>query len=343
MPGALSYSASGTMDWNPNLHPFSEIIRECKEETGLSLSTNQLRLFSVGVDAGRQYFQFTFVAEVPQTADEIINGAIHARDFGFEFEHMHIPVAFASNSIVSLIKQDVWEPAAQAGLLTLCAKRYGVGAVELALDPEFVRSRYRQTMLAEWERRALRRGRFAVMSDRYPSDELDNQSELYVAAVMQFLGPDIAFKDVVEFGPGIGRITRHLVGVAARLTCVDLSETMIARCKEGLGAAASRVSFHSCFAQDYHPAKKHDVAICSLVLIHNADDLSFKQMVESLKASAETLFLFEHCDPAARASSSTKTRSEAELLASFREYRVERRRDYRLFSDDLVFLKLLKS
>ena len=68
-------------------------------------------------------------------------------------------------------------------------------------------------MLAEWIRRASRRGPFDVMSDTYPSDELEEQSDLYVSALMKFLGPDTLGKDVVEFGPPIGRITKHLVAL----------------------------------------------------------------------------------------------------------------------------------
>ena len=345
MGGVLSYSASGTMDWNPTLHPVTEVIRECREETGVILSTNQVRLFSIGIDARRQYFQFSFAADVPHAADEIIRAAVHAPDYSFEFDRL-LSVPFDISSIVRLMRNEVWEPAAQASLLTLCAKRFGISTVEQAIDEGFVRDRYRKTMAAEWDRRAARLGDSAVMSDRYPTHDLAEASNDYGAAVLRFLEGDVAGKDVVEFGCGVGRITKRLLASeppVARLTCVDLSGAMIERNRQTLGSLASRVSYVCAFAQDYYPETRHDVALCSLVLIHNVDDLAFREMVAALKRSADTLFVFEHCDQGAQTSASTRTRTIEELVANFPEYRIERQCQYRLFNDLLIFLKLVKA
>ena len=289
MGRVLSYSSSGTMDWNPHLHPFLEIIRECEEEIAVTLSSDDLRMFSIGLDAKRQYFQFSFYANISLTAGEVMSAAIQARDFSFEFEHI-MPVPFDLETVASLVKDDVWEPAAQSALLTLCAKRYGASAVEQALDQGFVRERYKQSMRAEWARRASRPGDFAVMSDRYPYHEMAQKSIHYANAVMEFIGADVDGKDVVEIGCGIGRLTRQLVQKASRMVCIDLDKSMIERNIESLRGAASKVEYRHCFAQDYQPASKHDVAICSLVLVHNTNDLAFSELTNALKSLADTLF-----------------------------------------------------
>lgn len=338
---ALSYSASGTMDWKTDVHPFTEIIRECWEELGYRLSAENLRLFSIGIDAKRQYFQLSFYAEVPHCADYIVGRANQAKDFSFEFDDV---VSFPLNvdTIISLAKKGAWEPAALAALLTLTAKRFGVEPIQRAIDEAWFREQYRQSMAAEWKHRAVRPGELAVMSDRYPLDKLTENSRAYVDAVMAFIGNDIEGKDVVEIGAGIGRITQRLVERAGRVTCVDLNEEMIRRNREFVGRASQDILYYCCFAQDYEPSVKHDVAVASLVLVHNVSALAFSEAVNSLMRSADTIFVFEHSDPEANTSVNTKTRSIDELVQAFHGYNVERRSEYLLFSDRIVFLKLVR-
>ena len=341
-PNVLSYSASGTLDWRTDVHPFDGIIRECYEELGYRLSIDNLHLFSVGIDAKFQYFQFSFYADIPHSSAEILDGVSQAADSYFEFEDV-VSYPFEVGAIVSLAKKETWDPTALAAVLTLTSKRLGEENVLRAIDEAWLRKQSHDIMATEWKRRASLPGDFAVSSSRYPQDELPEKSRGYVDAVMAFIGDDIATKDVVEFGAGIGRITQRLVKQVSRLTCVDLSEEMLKRNRELLGPASQDVAYHIGFVQDYQPSVKHDVAVASLVLIHQVSALMFTEAVDALMRSADTIFLFEHCDPAAHTSVNTKARSADELIQAFHGYNVERRSEYFLFSDRLVFLKLVRS
>jgi hypothetical protein len=339
--GIWSYSASGTMSWKENVHPFFEMDRECQEEIGHKINLEHIKLFGFGADAKKLYFQFSFFERTPLSSDEILSKAPMAEDFHAEMEKL-IPIPFELETIVNLVKNENWEPAAAAGLLTLCAKEFGFEKLERAIDPDFVRTRMLQVMEFDWDQRAERRGVLAVMSARYPFHRCDSESQKYVDAVEDFIGNDINEKDVVEVGVGIGRMTEWLVLRAGRLTGLDISQVMIDRNKKRLGDLAKKVTYIKTFAQDYRPSKPHDVAIVSLVLIHNVDKLTFNRLVEAFHRFASTVFLFEHTDVSYQVSNQTRPRTENELLKAFKEYRVERRREYQLFHDNLIFLKLAR-
>lgn len=341
LPEIWSYSASGTLDWSDHPHPFREVARESREEIAHNPSQDGLRLFAVGIDAKKLYFQFSFFERTARSTREILSRAQHAADFQAEIEQL-VAVPFELNAVVDWLKEKPWEPAAAAGLLTLCAKEFGIDRLEEALDPEFVRQRWKEEMEAEWGQRARRPGDQAIMSARYPAHRVAEESQKYAAAVRDFLGDDVRDRDVLEVGAGTGRLTRHLARVARRLTCIDLSEEMLRRNRELLGDLAARVDYRCLFAQDYQPAVAHDVVISSLVLIHNVEDHAFGRLVDMMCACAGTAFLFEHADPTHTPTPHTRPRSEQELLQAFQGYRVEKRSQYQLFGDRLVFLKLVR-
>lgn len=293
LPNVFSYSASGTMDWNRTpdpfrgdvasnpewlrfLNPFSQVARECREEVAHDIDPENTHLFGFGIDAKKLYFQFSFFEETDCSADEIIANAPSGRDYHKELRVQ--AVEFELGRIIDLIKSRVWEPAAEAALLCLCCREFGLEAVERAVDPVYVQERWKRTMLTEWKRRAQRAGELAVMSIRYPEDRLSGASASYVSAVMDFLGQEVAGKDVLEIGGGIGRLTEKIVDVAQRVTCVDCCPEMLERSRQRLGVKSNRVTYVCDFAQNYHPSPKHDLAICSLVMVHNVDDCEFKRL-----------------------------------------------------------------
>jgi SAM-dependent methyltransferase len=362
----LSYSASGTIDWNRAhddnpftgspaacrewldfLHPFSQVTRECQEETYHVPTSANLRLFGFGIDTKRLYFQFSFFERTSLSSEEILANAVGARD-RWEFSaksHAELKqplnaVAFDLERLVSLIKNDVWEPAAEAAMLSLCVREFGFDAVRRAVDAEWTLRTWQGQMADEWKRRGARTGVFAVMSSRYERVRLDDASEKYVAAVMDFIGEDVDGRDVLEIGSGEGRITERLVQHARKLTCVDLSETMIARNRERLKKLAEAVDYHHRFAQDYVPQTAHDVAVCSLVLIHNVEDNAFHRLVKTICDIAGTVFLFEHVDAPRRPHAHTRLRRELEILEAFEGYDVVRRAEHLLFEDRILFVKL---
>ncbi len=336
----FSYSASGTMDWKPDVHPFDEVARECREEIGHRVNLEDMRLIGFGLDTKKLYFQFSFSEHAGLSSDEILSAARHARDFHAEMEDL-VAVPFELSEIVPLIKSRRWEPAAAASMLTLCVKRFGLDKVEAAIDPHFVKKRARNEMVAEWERRASRPGDLAVMSARYPAYRSSEESTKYVDAVLEFLDRDIAHQDVLEIGAGTGRITEKLVRSARKVTCLDISQNMIELNRKRLDEWASQVTYLRIFAQDYE-SWHHDVVISSQVMIHNVGDHEFRDLVRVMCSCSNTIFLFEHIDVGYQVSEHTRPRSRAELLAAFAGYRVEREREYRLFGDTILFLKLVR-
>ncbi len=341
--GVWSYSASGTMDWKDHVHPLEEVARECFEEIGHNINFDDTFLFQFGIDTRKLYFQFSFFERSSLSSQEIIYRARMARDFHAEMERLaYLP--FDLEEIVSMIQSQTWEPAAAAALITLCTKQFGFDKVEKAIDPSFVQRRFREEMIAEWDQRASRRGDLAVMSTRYPLERCAEESRKYNLAVSDFMGDDVSGKDVLEIGAGIGRLTKLLVHKAGQLTCVDLSGRMLRRNRENLGNISQNVLYLQMFGQNYRRKKKHDMAISSLVLIHNVDDESFRELVEAMSTSADTIFLFEHIDTGYQVSSQTRPRTEEELVSAFSEYglAVAKRLTYHLFNDNVIFLKLNK-
>jgi pimeloyl-ACP methyl ester carboxylesterase/SAM-dependent methyltransferase len=336
-----SYSASGTMDWNPHLHPFSEIARECFEEIFHDLNTEDLRMVGFGLDTKRFYYQFSFLENSSRTAQDVLSKAAMARDFAVEMARLEA-VPFKLDDVITAVKERAWEPAAAATLLTLCAKRYGLTAVERAIDPGGYRRQKREEMIAEWDQRACRPGDLAVMSVRYPSYARPAASTSYVEHVISFIGEDAEGKDVLEIGPGPGRLTYKLAQKARKMTCVDISGEMIRQNREHLDNLVNKVTFHKMFAQDYDRSRRHDVIVCSLVLVHNIDSDEFFQLTDVMSNCADMIFLFEHVDVNQQVSRFTRPRSEEELLAAFPSHRIAKRETHQLLMDNIVFLKLIK-
>jgi SAM-dependent methyltransferase len=327
------------MEWSDDpstLHPFEQIVRECREEIAHEVDVDNLRLFGLGIDATKFYFQFSFLEYVDVAASEIIGRATTARDW-LEMEAL-AAVPLEVGEVTRWAHGRTWEPSAGATFLSLCARELGNEELEWALSPDEVRRAWRDRVTNEWRRRATRVGESAVMSTRYPSDAIRWASGKYVEAVKDFIGDDLDGKDVLEIGAGNGRITEFLVQKVARLTCLDLSEDMLRRNRERLGDHHRDVQYVHDFAQNYRG--HHDAVVSSLVLIHNVPRQAFNELVKMLHETAATLFLCEHADVGGRRTRHTRVRREEELLSAFSDYRVERRAEHDLFDDRVVLLKL---
>jgi phospholipid N-methyltransferase len=340
-PTAWGYTASGAMDWIEDVNPFREIERECKEEVAHQLDLENTFLYQFGLDSGKLFYQFNFYELSLKHSDDIIAKASQARDYDAEKAAIDV-IPFDLSAIVNALKMRNWEPAALAGLVTLCTKKFGYDEVAKALAPIASRQDQRERAIIEWSHRAQRQGDLAVMSARYPSAGCSAESKKYVESLMDFVGRDIDNRNILEIGSGIGRVTKELSNRAASVTCVDLSGDMIARARENL-QGVENVVFFNAFIQDTNLSSAFDLAITSLVLIHIPDDHEFSEAVNALKRYASTIFLFEHIDPSVQVSSYTKPRSERDILCAFDGYSVERRQIYKLFDDTIIFLKLVKS
>lgn len=357
--GSMSFSASGTMDWNTEdtpfegsvegndawaafVHPFTQVSRECVEEIGHEPHPDRLTLFGLGVDSRRLYVQFSFFEWTARSAEEIIRTASYARDFHLEISRLHA-VDLEPDAVARAITEHGWEPAAEAALLSLCAREHGVDAVERALDPDFVRERWRRQMRVEWSRRAGLVGDLAVMSSRYPRARVQAASIRYARAVADFAREAVSGADVLELGCGTGRIAEVLAGLTARYTAVDASGEMLDRAKDRLAGhpSAGSVSFLQEFGQDYRG--RHDVVVASLVLIHNVDHHEFAHLVASISGCADRVLLFEHVDTPGLRHPHTRLRSEEELVEAFPGFAVHRRTHHDLLGDRIAFLDLVRN
>jgi len=341
-PNTIAYSASGTMDWNDTkINPFDEIIRECREEINHSINIEDLFLFSFGIDVTKAYYQFSFFERSPKTAEMIIDNATMARDYAAEVSEI-FALDFDYKIIIKSLSEQKWDAPPAATILTLCAKYYGKSTIENYLNPKKIYSNYKSEMEREWNERASREGKLAVLSNRFPNKDIDKISEEYIRNVMDFLTDDIVNKTVLEVGCGIGLITKELYKKAKSLICIDISSRMIERNRELLGEAANNINYFNCFFQDFQSNERVDIIISSLVLIHNTHKKAIEEMVAKMRDLSDTIFLFEQIDTGIQVSASTVARAESDYLSYFSGYTVVRRKEYQLSTDKIVFLKLSK-
>jgi len=339
-PECFIYTASGTMDWhNGHTNPFNDIIRECEEEIGYTPDVENLKLYSFGIDYDTGYYQFSFYERSDKTADEIIRNSIMARDFYIEIKEI-IAIPFDYKKILDKMSEGKWDETAKANLITLIVKFYNRQTVENYINPNRSKKNYRTTIIKEWERRAEREGRFAILSNRYPVLQINQISDDYYKKVITFIEEDLSDKSVLEVGGGIGIFTKYFASCASHVTCVDVSDGMIARNKAYLGSELSnKVDYVHKFFQDYDTDKHFDILVCSLVLIHNVDALD--EIVANMKRLADTIYLFEHIEDGAQVSRFTRPKTKDEYINMFPEYDVVKMEDYMLFTDHIACIKLL--
>lgn len=340
-PDRYIYTASGSMNWaGKDTNPFFDIIRECEEEIGYAPSLENLKLYSFGIDYDSGYYQFSFYERTDRTAQELMENVSMARDFHIELQTI-IAVDFDYKSVWKLIKENRWDETAKANLITLIVKKFGKQTVEKHIDPNRKKKNFRRQVIQEWERRAQREGRLAVLSNRYPAAHISRISEDYYKKVISFIDDDLTEKTVIEVGGGIGLFTKYFAEHAGSVTCVDVSKGMLQRNREFLGESLARkVNYVNCFFQDYQENLHFDLLICSLVLIHNADEL--QEIVSNMKRIADTIYLFEHVEDGALASRYTEPKTQSEYIGLFPEYDVEKTDSHMLFTDKIACIKLVR-
>jgi hypothetical protein len=335
-PGRLTFSASGTMKWGVHPHPFAVIICKAFEEIRHQVNPAELRMIGFGLDARRLYFQFSFCEEAVAEMAEIKKLCPSRSD-----PHL---LPFEIGPIMDSLMTECWEPAAEAALLTLCIQRFGLEKVVQAVEKR-QDTWLRRDMRDEWDDRASRQGVLADLSVRYPADQISSESARFVTVVMDFIGDDVKDKNTLELGAGTGRLTERLVDLARPLTCVDLCEKMLNMNRARLGDKASQVQYISSFAQDYRPpSTRHDVVVCSLVLIHNVEDQQFKGLMAKMCECADVLFVIEDVTAGRPTSPHTLLRRREDLVDAFASqgYRLVRSGKHQLFDDQIALLKLVR-
>lgn len=340
-PGRVIYTASGSMDWKgTETNPFLDVIRESFEEIGYEPDIEHLRLFSIGIDYETGYYQFSFYEKSNRTATEIIKNSKGARDYHAELQWLKA-IPFNYKDVLQSILDEKWDETAKANLITLIAKFNSRQIVERFLDPVGTKKTDRAALLREWERRADRNGRLAVLSNRYPPLQIQAISENYFQKVTSFIDDDLSNKTVLEVGGGIGLFTKYFAECAHSVTCVDVSPKMLLRNKKFVGEVlCKKVTYVNEFFQDFMPDKQYDLLVCSLVLIHNIDELD--DFVAKMKQCSKTIYLFEHVEDGAQGSKFTHPKTKEEYINMFPEYDVVKSDSHMLCTDLVACIKLIR-
>lgn len=133
-PHLVSYSASGSMNWwlpsnveTLEANPFLSAMRETHEELGISLHSDDLRLFAVGIDLTGMFIQFSFVVDVQFSAREVLGAWKEATA---RYEQYPFAVEWKLQEIVHIVSRYAMEPSAAASLLQLAYQDFGKHAVE---------------------------------------------------------------------------------------------------------------------------------------------------------------------------------------------------------------------
>lgn len=344
-PGRWTFSASGLMKWGAYPDPFMEVARKTFAEMHHQVNPANVRLVGVGADARKLYFQLGFFETTADTAAEITarhNPTSDDANRGLQRDRPTKLRAldFDLDQIVQSVVGECWEPSAEACILTLCARRFGREKVAQALFAH-QQDWWKRDMRDEWDLRASGPGDLPDMSVRYPPQKLATGKRRYVKAVFDFVGDEVRGKDVIEIGCGTGRLTSRLVDSAQVLTCVDLCARMIARNKQRLGERASAVTYVNDFMQAY--SGKHQVAICSQVLIHSVGERDFSELVKHLCDCSDTVFVFE--DTSERPTSrSTSLRLLETIVKAFEShgFNLVDSSHHLLFGDRIAFLKFVR-
>jgi 2-polyprenyl-3-methyl-5-hydroxy-6-metoxy-1,4-benzoquinol methylase len=342
-PGRRTFSASGTMPWGACPDPFTAITIKAYEEIQHLLDPRYLKLFAFGVDARKLYFQFSFVEERTQWTFRELESHYEAwKQNTKNAPRKLIGVGFDEVSVCETLIRDCWEPAAEAALLTLLAKRLGKQAVVKELRRRS-HDWWKRAMRDEWDHRASQPGLLPDMSVRYPRDRLDEESTRYLEHVIRFLGDHVRGKSVVEIGPGTGRISERLLALdPGKLVCIEQSPGMIARLMKRLGAENSFVDYRCGFAQDIlSEDEPFDIVVCSLVLIHNVGVREYQNLIKKMCSSSSHVFVFEDVRPR-NSSPATELRSREVIKDSFYQHGFVLQKEdvHKLFDDDIAFLHM---
>jgi 2-polyprenyl-3-methyl-5-hydroxy-6-metoxy-1,4-benzoquinol methylase len=335
-PGRKTFSSSGTLRWGARPDPFCWTLYKAADEINHQIDLDKLQLVSFGADARKLYFQFSFV-ERSQESAERIGDRLRSRRLAQQ-------IPFELPQVVRELVRGRWEPAAEAAILTLCAKTFGIDQLRTQLSGLRREVVERRGMLEEWDYRASCTGVLPDTTVRYPRSSREAGSERYADWVFDCIKDCVAGRDVLEVGCGTGRITKRLVDAHARkLTCVDISEKMLEKNRARLGDVGVGLVDYICeFAQDYRYGM-HQVVVCSLVLVHNVPHESFMNLVKGICSYCEDwLLVFEDISTGRVTGPSTRIRTRQELEDSFRAhgFEVVDAKEYRLFEDTILFLAM---
>jgi SAM-dependent methyltransferase len=343
-PGRTTFSASGSMAWGVCPNPFTAMLVKANEELNHQCDAKRTKLVTFGADARKLYFQFAFVEHVRAGFDEIERIFKAERVRPAAAPPRLDPIRFRLPELCERLVKDCWEPAAEAALLAIAAKKWTRERVTNELRKRR-QEWWKRALRDEWDFRASRRLRSPDSSVRYSLGDAERIEKSYAAAVVEFVGKTDGMT-FVEVGAGTGRISEMLLQRgAAALICIEPIPAMVARHKERT-QADPRVTYIEEFAQDvtFAPRGHCDVALCSRVLIHNVGDDAFEGLVDALCKLAARVFVFEDVGQERSPSPATELRPQSAIEEAFkrRGLIVDAFARYSLGGDEYAFIKFLR-
>lgn len=352
-PERYTFSSSGLLKWGAYPHPITEIARKTYLEIQHQINIHNVKLVHFGADARKLYFQFCFIEETELKADDVINNYNHIIDKNNNSILIDRPTElikvklYLKDSFERIFDLNYsWEPAAESTFLNLLVDMFSYRDVCLMLNER--KSEWnKKIMKDEWDIRASQRGDLPDMSVRYPFNRLNQEKEKYLDAIFNFMENDIENKNILEIGSGTGRVTERLIkNNAAKITCVDFCKKMKDRFEKRLGNDTSKINYQYKFAQNYETSVIHDIAICSLVLVHNVNNEDFDDLIKVICKACNIAYIFEDITRNRKTSNATRLCSEDILKNSFTTngFTLDKfNGDYFLFKDNIGFFKFIRN
>ena len=112
-----------------------------------------------------------------------------------------------------------------------------------------------------------------------------------------------------------------------------------------LGNDISKIDYKYMFAQNYETPVIHDIAICSLVLVHNVNNEDFNDLIKVICKSCNIAYIFEDITKNRKTSNATRLCSEDTLINSFKANGFTLNKfygEYFLFQDNIGFFKFIR-
>jgi len=348
-PGRSTFTVSGVLEWrfhSNQISPFQDIAEKCAAKIGYHIKEENIKMIGFGADERKLYFQFSFIEESQLTWKQIeqqYNERNH--DLPEDKKRKLRAEDFNLENIIKLLFSYNWEPSAEAALLVLCAKKFNHKKVEKMLF-SFKQFFWQKRMEDEWDYRASLPGEYADLSERYPIDEIKELSTNYIVAIVDFIGVEMLNgKKILEIGCGTGRVTLEILkNKPADICCVEFCELMRKKHYERTHNFFKDppVRYKSRFFQDWEVNEQFDLAICSLVLIHNNDE-DLEKIVAKLCLHSKKIYVFE--DISNRGTSDfTFIRTKETIINLFKinKFKNSKKTHFDLSVDKIIFLEFVR-
>ncbi len=369
-PERLTYSASGLMRYANYPHPFIELIRKTFQEIQHQINPDNVKMIDFGMDTHKLYLQISFYEKVNQNSIEIIKShQDHLRASKEEKNDKKNDIIprileaheFSLESVIKMLLQESWEPSAAAALLLICAKFFGVKTLIKKLKSE--KELYKFESQDIFNLRSIRTNGLEDTSHRYlikdePNGIIKEVEELN-RKMIDFMIDDIKNTNIVEFGCGTGSLSEKLINHAAQLTCVDLNDHVLKKNilrMKNLGFVIGqnneylkdnkKVQYIKKFAQEYisDPTNQHNVAVSSLLLIHNSDE-QFERLIDKI-CVVPTVYVFEDITVERNTGPETYLRTKEIIIKAFKKrsyfYDSSKEKSEKIYDDTIGFFKFIR-